>query len=475
MLTDLLLPMCLRGLMYKKRIKSIPNHLHFKFAEMVSATRYLLELCLWSLQISLSGLNLQIKTPSNTYSTNKQSNASQAVKAFILDASLTKSGYVGTWQPSHGQIAKPLRVMMLGLRGFPQVQGGIETHAEHLAPLLVQQGCDLEVIVRAPYQPLHIGSNWQGVKFTRLWAPKSKGLEAIVHTFLGVLYAAIKRPDILHIHAIGPALMTPLARLLGLKVVVTHHGPDYDRQKWGRFAKFVLKTGEWAGMRFSNGRIVISNVIRDLVAQKHAIDSEIIRNGVNMPALDTCESHLTQFGLIKQRYILLVSRLVPEKRHLDLIEAFNRTNLSGYKLVLVGTSDHPDAYVKALEQAAGKNKQIVLTGFQKGEVLRSLYTHAALFVLPSSHEGLSISLLEALSYGLPVLASDIPANLDLELNPTVYFELGNIAMLSEKIQSKLQHPQSYEAKMDKRAWVDSQFNWRKVAEKTYSEYRKATQ
>lgn len=458
--------------MFKKRIISIPRQLPSIWTEWVLTMRYYAKLSVWSLQVSLLDW-MSPKFARDAYLVSNHEKLDQSVKAFILDASVTKSGYVGTWQPSHGQVAKPLRVMMLGLRGFPQVQGGIETHAEHLAPLLVQQGCDLEVIVRAPYQPAHIGSNWQGVKFTRLWAPKSKGLEAIIHTFLGVIYAAIKRPDILHIHAIGPALMTPLARLLGLKVVVTHHGPDYDRQKWGKFAKFVLKTGEWAGMRFSNGRIVISNVIRDLVANKHAVESEIIRNGVEMPSLDTCESHLAQFGLSKQRYILLVSRLVPEKRHLDLINAFNQANLGDYKLVLVGSSDHPDGYVAELEQVARKNKHIVLTGFQKGEVLRSFYTHAALFVLPSSHEGLSISLLEALSYGLPVLASDIPANLELELNPTVYFELGNVAMLSEKIQSKLQYPQSYEAKMDKRAWIDSQFNWRKVAEKTYSEYRRA--
>ncbi len=458
--------------MAKKRIKSIPNQIAKICEETVLTAQYTAKLCVCSLQVSLMGW-ITPKLANTDYVNHQADDAKQLVKGFILDASVTKAGYVGTWQPSHTRIGKPLRVMMLGLRGFPNVQGGIETHAEHLAPLLVQQGCDLEVIVRAPYQPLNIGQEWQGIKFTRLWAPKSKGLEAIIHTFLGVLYAAIKRPDILHIHAIGPALMTPLARVLGLKVVVTHHGPDYDRQKWGKFAKFVLKTGEFVGMRFSNGRIVISNVIRDLVANKHAVQSEIIRNGVNMPDLDTCESHLKQFGLDKQRYVLLVSRLVPEKRHLDLIRAFKHAKLDHYKLVLVGDSDHPDGYVAEIQDAARKSKQIVLTGFQKGETLRSLYTHAALFVLPSSHEGLSISLLEALSYGLPVLASDIPANKELDLNPTTYFELGNITMLAEKIKLKLQHPQSYEAKMDKRAWVDSQYNWRKVAEKTYSEYRRA--
>lgn len=457
--------------MSKGLIKSKVHRLERAYADCALVLRYLVGITVWSLQLWL--INKQLPQVAERGAWLRQANIRASLKAFIFDTSITKSGYVGTWYRGKAHTAEPLRVMMLGLRGFPNVQGGIETHAEHLAPLLVQQGCTLEVIVRAAYQPQNVGAVWQGVQFTRLWAPKSKGLEAIVHTFLGVMYAAIKRPDILHIHAIGPALMTPLARLLGLTVVVTHHGPDYDRQKWGKFAQCVLKAGEWAGMRYANGRIVISNVIRELVAYKHCVHAEIIRNGVVMPHLDSCDSHLAQFGLQKQRYILQVSRLVPEKRHLDLINAFLQAKLSGYTLVLVGTSDHPDAYVAQIEQAAREHNNIVLTGFQTGEVLKSLYTHAALFVLPSSHEGLSISLLEALSYGLPVLASDIPANQELELNPMTYFALGNIEMLAEKMQSKLQNPQSIEAKMDKRAWIDSHYNWRKVAEKTYSEYRKA--
>lgn len=401
---------------------------------------------------------------------------SELTKAFIIESSLAKrAGYVDSWTKAPSAPLRPLRVMVLGLRGFPNVQGGIETHVEHLAPLLVNQGCQLEVVVRSHCQKKETGKTWRGVKFTPIWAPKSKGLEALVHTFLGVMYAGVKRPDVLHIHAIGPALLTPLARLLGLNVVVTHHGPDYDRQKWGMFAKTVLMLGEWAGMRFSNGRIVISNVIRDLVEHKHHVQSEIIYNGVKMPDLDASELLIEQFGLKKNRYIILVSRLVPEKRHLDLINAFNQAKIEGYKLALVGSSDHPDEYVTAVMKAASENPNIVLTGFQKGEVLQSLYTHAALFVLPSSHEGLSISLLEALSYGLPVLASDIPANLELDLNPTSYFKMGDVDELIRRLKLKLANPMSHEAKIDIRLWVNSHYDWRKIAEKTYATYRKAFQ
>ena len=367
--------------------------------------------------------------------------------------------------------AKPMRVMMLGLRGFPNVQGGIETHAEHLCPLLVKHGCDVTVITRSCYQPAENGSQWKGVKFVSLWAPKSKGLEAVLHSFIGVLYAAIKRPDVLHIQAIGPALMTPLARLLGLKVVVTHHGPDYDRQKWGKLAKFVLKTGEFLGMRFSNARIVISNVIADLVKTKHGVPVRTIPNGVVLPSLPVTTTALEKFGLTPRKYVLLVSRLVPEKRHHDLIQAFLKANLADWKLVLVGGSDHPDAYMRSVFEAAAEHENIVCTGFQTGLSLQELYTHAGFFVLPSSHEGLSIAKLEAMSYGLTVLASDIPANLELGLERDHYFKMGDVDDLCNHIKEVAQS-ENVMSNETVRSWLVEKYDWNKIAIKTLTEYKK---
>lgn len=365
-----------------------------------------------------------------------------------------------------------MRIAFLGLRGFPGVQGGVETHAEHLCPLLAGLGCEVEVIVRSPYLPAEQCAGWRGIRFVRIWSPKSKGLEAIVHTFLGVLVAAWRRPDVLHIQAIGPALMTPLARLLGLKVVVTHHGPDYDRQKWGRFAKWALRAGERFGMRFSHGRIVISEVIGRLVREKHGVASTLIPNGATLPALPSSTGAPKRFGLAPRRYVLLVSRLVPEKRHLDLLEAFAQAGLEGWKLAFVGAADHPDAYQRSLIEAA-ERAGAVMTGFQSGLALRELYAHAGLFVLPSSHEGLPIALLEALSYGLPVLASDIPANVEVGLPAEHYFPLGDKAALARGLRALAAAPPDAEAIQARRAWVARRYDWRRIAEQTLAVYREA--
>lgn len=365
---------------------------------------------------------------------------------------------------------KPLKVMMLGLRGFPGIQGGVETHCAHLCPLLVDLGCEVEVITRSTYQKST--APWHGVRFTRLWAPKMNGAEALVHSVIGVFYAAIKRPDILHIHAIGPAIVVPLARLLGflgLHVVVTHHGPDYDRQKWGKLARWVLQTGEWAGMRFSNARIVISKTIAQLVLRKHHVQSQLIPNGVSLPELLPTHTALDAFGLSAGRYIVLVSRLVPEKRHLDLIQAFHAAKLAGWKLVIVGGADHPDDYSRSVNQQASED--VICTGFQSGQALGELLTHAGMFVLPSSHEGLPIALLEALSYGLPVIASDIPANLEVGLTADHYFPLGDTAALAERLRHFAElGALSPAARQQLREWVIARYNWERIAEQTLIVY-----
>lgn len=369
-------------------------------------------------------------------------------------------------------MSRSLSVMWLGLRGFPGVQGGVETHAEHLCPLLVDLGCSVHVVVRSPHQPHDVGESWKGVHFHSLWSPHSRELEAIFHTFLGVLYAGlIHRPDVLHIQAIGPAIMTPLARLLGLKVVVTHHGPDYDRQKWGRFAKFALHLGERFGMQWANKRIVISKVIQGIVRDKQEQDSVLIPNGVILPEMTSTIGSLLPFGLAPGKYIVLVSRLVPEKRHMDLIEAFRRANLKNWKLAIVGFVDNSDEYTRHVLAAAAKTPGTVCTGFQSGQNLHALYANAGFFVLPSSHEGLPIAMLEALSYGLPVVASDILANLEVGLPTQHYFALGDVDALVEKLCEFAMIPLTQEAREIRRSWVSERFDWGDVARQTAAVYR----
>ncbi len=294
-----------------------------------------------------------------------------------------------------------------------------------------------------------------------------------MHTFLGVLYAGWRRPDILHIHAVGPAIMTPLARMLGLRVVVTHHGPDYDREKWGSFARAVLRLGERFGMRFASQRIVISQVIGNIVWEKYRCDSFFIPNGVILPSVPDTKVALQMFSLQSGKYVLMVGRMVPEKRHLDLIAAFASARPAGWKLVLVGGGGRTDQYMETVRRHSRVIPYVVLAGFQSGRILQELYANAGMFVLPSSHEGLPIALLEALSYGLPVLASDIPANLEVGLPRDHYFELGNRDELANKILTFSSREVDRQMRDKLKGFIASRYCWDNVASETVSAYQAA--
>lgn len=366
-----------------------------------------------------------------------------------------------------------LRIVVLGLRGIPEVQGGVERHCQNLYPHLVRMDHQVTLLARSPYVPAKEYS-CDGIRVVPLWSPKLKSLETILHTFLGILWIALHRNefDLIHIHAIGPAIMTPLACLTGLKVVVTNHGPDYDRQKWGGFAKWILRTGEAMGARFAHQMIAVSQTIRELVRTKHCVDAVYIPNGVVLPEKIDPGAVLKQFGLEAGRYVIAVGRLVPEKGFHDLISAYAEL-APDWKLVLVGDADHEDTYSQGLKSQAGAVSGVVMTGFQKGNALGELYSNAGLFVLPSYHEGLPIVGLEAMSYELPMILSDIPANREIA-EPHELFAVGKVEKLAEKLRFFFENPVHFvstELHGKKRDRLTHEFDWQCIAEQTCAVYQ----
>ena len=343
-----------------------------------------------------------------------------------------------------------MKVVVTGTRGIPNVMGGVETHCEELFPRIAAMGTDVTVVRRSSYVSDGL-TEWNGVKLKDIPAPRKKSLEAIVHTFRAVNYAARVHADVLHVHAAGPALVTPYAKLRGMKVVFTSHGPEYDRDKWGRLAKAALRLGERLGVRYADDVIVISDVIRNIIKDKYGRTERVhlIYNGV--PAPDVCDfpEYFDELGIEPGKYILGMCRFVPEKRLGDLVEAYK--GLEGYKLVLAGDTDFEDSYSRKLK-ADAREAGAVLTGFIRGRKLHSLLSHAACYVLPSSHEGLPIALLEAMSYGRKVLVSDIPANLEVGLPADNYFPCGNVESLKEKLRRLLESDQIPRYDMTRYNW-----------------------
>jgi glycosyltransferase involved in cell wall biosynthesis len=362
-----------------------------------------------------------------------------------------------------------MKIAFIGQKGIPTKDGGVDRHVENLAIFLVTKGAKVIVYNRNSYLPEKI-SEWKGVELIHLPFINNKNLASITHGFLATIDAINRKVDVIHYHGIGPALLAWIPRLFApqIKVVTTLHSFDYGNDKWGGFAKFMLRLGEQSMCRYSHEVIVLTDIMHDYLLQRYGRESIIIPNGAYVTK-NYQTNYLLPFGLEPGKYIISVSRLIRLKGIQYLIEAFKRLPDNQTKLVIVGDGE----YREELEKLSGNDKRIIFTGNQRGDSLDQLYTNAKLFVQSSEMEGLSISLLEAMAHGLPCLISEIAANREAARETALYFTSKNINDLEEKLKYAIDNEEimiKLGEKSKERA--EENFNWNKISEDTLLVYKK---
>ena len=301
-----------------------------------------------------------------------------------------------------------LRIAFLGMRSLGHCAGGVETHVRELATRMAAQGNQVTAYCRSAYAA--DADSPPGVRVVSLPAVNTKHLEAISHTALAVPCTAFGY-DIVHIHAIGPSLLSWAPRLAGRKVVVTVHGLDFLRKKWGRAASLVLRAGAWTAGHCPHATIVVSPMLQEYYRNRYGVEARYIPNGV-APPIRRPINLLARFGVRGGDYVLYLGRLVPEKGAHHLIRAFRTLDWEG-RLLVVGGTPHAEDYARHLRDLAAGDPRIAFTGPLYGEAKDEAFSNARLFVLPSELEGMPIALLEAMSFGCPSLASDIPECVEL--------------------------------------------------------------
>ena len=334
-----------------------------------------------------------------------------------------------------------MKIAFIGQKGVPSTSGGVEIHVENLAINLAKRGHEVYVYARTNYTDKSF-KKYKGVNLITIPSIATKHLDAISHTFLACFDAVHKDYDIVHFHSIGPSLLIPLFKLLRPRVTVfaTFHSQCYHHQKWGKFARACLRAGEFMLCEFADNIITVSKILKAYVKTHYNIEANCVPNAVNAPKYFSPEIIKENWGLDANSYFLIVSRLIHHKGIHHAIEAYKKLN-TDKKLVIVGDGFYSESYTRYIRELAQNEENIIFTGRQYGKALAELYSNASFFIQPSESEGLSIALLEAMSYGKPIIASNIPENIEPVANAGYFFKVKNHHDLSDKIQFLLDNPE----------------------------------
>lgn len=302
-----------------------------------------------------------------------------------------------------------MRIAMIGLRGIPAKYSGVETAVEEIGARMVEEGHSVFVYCMSSSQGASTAP-YRGMRRITIPTIRSKNLEMIVYSVLATIHAIFGRYDIIHFQALGPSSMAFLCWLARRPSVVTCHGLDYKREKWGPFARSYLRLGEYVSARYAAEVITVSRSLQRHFADACRRQATYIPNGSFQQARIELGQSSDRFGILPKGYVVFVGRLVECKRVDHLIRAFSKCET---KLKLVIAGEGPPEIVKDLRALAKEDDRVVFTGHLHGSELAAVFSNAALYVLPSVLEGLPLSLIEALAYDLPVVVSDIPENLEV--------------------------------------------------------------
>ena len=362
-----------------------------------------------------------------------------------------------------------------------QERDGVEIVVEELSTRLVKKGHKVDVYNRkgknvqdknADKENKNI-KEYKGMKIITIPTINKKGIDAMLYSFLASIKALFGKYDILHYHAEGSCAMLWIPHLFKKKIIVTIHGLDWQRSKWGGFATKYIKFGEKLAAKYADEIIVLSKGVQKYFKETYNRDTHFIPNGVNKPMAKNPNIIKEKYNLNKDEYILFLARIVPEKGLHYLIEAYKQLK-TDKKLVIAGGASHTNNYLQEIKESVKDNKQIIMTGFVQGEELEELFSNCYLYCLPSDIEGMPLSLLEAMSYGCNCLVSDIEENIQVITNNNktyaTTFKKSDINDLKEKLKTCLENNKKREEKEEIFKFITEKYNWDDVVEKTEKLY-----
>lgn len=365
-----------------------------------------------------------------------------------------------------------MKIVFIGGRDI-HILGGIENYTLNLTRELTKLGHECVVWCESDH---HAVEMLDGVKVIYHPGPKSNlvckpwcGLKATLRTLTGE-----KKVSVIHYNAWPASLWCWLPRMFGIPSLMEGHGLEWQRSKYSSREQKMLKFMEWFTAHLNQHLIMCSEGQVEFFRKEYGKESVCIPGAVNLPDLSAPNNSdiLMRYGLTAGKFFLFMGRLVQDKNPDYLIKAFIKSKHEGYKLVIAGGNDANPEYVRTLHQHANDKPDVVFTGpvydKDKDLLLRSAYC----FCIPSTIEGLSIVMMEAASYKLPTIASDIDANKEFLGEDAVYVRPEDEEDLMKAMEFAITHPEQMQQFVDANyAKILQKYTWNQIARK-YEAYLK---
>lgn len=354
-------------------------------------------------------------------------------------------------------------VAILGTRGYPSFYGGFETAVRHLAPYLAAEGWDVTVYGRHDSTVEDHPDRDAAVKTVETWGLQTRSLSTLSYGFSSTVHASRQKPNVALVMNVANGYWLPMLRRAGVPTLVNVDGMEWERAKWGAFAKGVFKTGARKTAKHAD------ELAHDAEEIGRRWQLDFGRRGLFIPYGGTAPTRQLPIepGLEKRQYVVFVARFVPENSFEEFLEAAEDL-ATDTDVVMVGSSGYGGAYEDAASDLARRKPRFRWLGhIQDDERLSSLWQNAGVYFHGHSVGGTNPALVQAMASGAPIVARDTVFNREVLAGSGV-FTAADPAAIAATIRAVLGSPE-HQAQLSTAAMTRAaeSYSWRGVCE-TYS-------
>lgn len=314
-----------------------------------------------------------------------------------------------------------INVAIVGTQGVPATYGGFESLVENLLGDNCPEDVHYTVFCSGKDMPDHI-TEYKGATL-RYLPLKANGIQSVPYDMLSMC-KCLRGFDVILVLGVSGGLFLPVFNLLNSKkLIINIDGQEYKRAKWGRFAKWILRMSEALAVRYADVVISDNKGIQDYVTRTYGKPSALISYGGDhvrrQLTPEFVADALKRYGLKPGAYAITVCRIEPENNSPMVLDAFSRSDRT---LVYIGNWNNSEYGIRLKEKYSRFPNILMLDAVYDLDVLYALRSNASVYVHGHSAGGTNPSLVEAMFFGMPILAFDVVYNRETTENKAYYFK-----------------------------------------------------